>query len=316
VITCTLPALRDVGIIKYLALTVSIPDNASGGTNLAALHWKPLSVSVSKTPPGGAFETFYCNRYGKLPFVIVKFVQKLLAHVRTAWTSACDCASVIIRTWHGSPWACTMAMGCGLTRTGVRCRWLSSHQEDGQSFMRVLSNVNADAKAAPLAIHHSSEASIKAVPAAFSQAMPLNTTASASGRPSGGYRVTFATKNLCMAGTSAVVSFQLLGSLGASETYRINAQHAGLFARGSRTVLEYRGIPYVGDICGMRVGTSGGGAGLASCASSAWHLREVVVHCLASRTTYTFVPEGPLSRQNHFSLMLRRPAARTRTSVR
>jgi hypothetical protein len=112
-----------------------------------------------------------------------------------------------------------------------------------------------------------------------------------------------------MAGTSAAVTFQLLGSLGNSELYSVNAHSAGLFCRGSRTILEYRGIPYVGDIHGVRVGTSGG-----HCLSSTWHLHELVVYCLASRTNYTFVPEGPLNRTNQFSLMLRRPVARTRVA--
>jgi hypothetical protein len=110
-----------------------------------------------------------------------------------------------------------------------------------------------------------------------------------------------------MAGTRAVVTFQLLGSLGNSELYSIDAHSMGLFSRGSRTILEYRGIPYVGHIHGVRVGTCGG-----HCLSSTWHLRELIVFCLVSRTNYTFVPEGPLNRTNHFSLMLRHPVARTR----
>jgi hypothetical protein len=83
VVTCSLVGLRDVGVISCLVLRVSVPIQGAGGASLAALQWKPLSVTVCKTPPGRDFETFYCGR------------------------------------------------------------WLSSCQEDGQSFVRVLASASA-----------------------------------------------------------------------------------------------------------------------------------------------------------------------------
>ncbi|KAG2501257.1 hypothetical protein HYH03_001064 [Edaphochlamys debaryana] len=188
-------------------------------------------------------------------------------------------------TGAGSAWFLAWVRVTNLT-TGASAfflcdSWLAKHKGDG--FTKRLLNAMAATGAMHVGILPDGTAT-----AHLSVADPAELAAGgalarklAGGVGAPGYKVTFHTSNVCMAGTGAGVFFELIGEYGSSGTVVIQATPAQ-FSRGATDTFIYPRLPYLGELLQLRVGTTGQGA------FATWHLRQAEVVHLQSNHRINF----------------------------
>ncbi|CAD7701203.1 unnamed protein product, partial [Ostreobium quekettii] len=114
-----------------------------------------------------------------------------------------------------------------------------------------------------------------------------------------GYRITFWTSNVWLAGTSAQVFFELVGeSISSGVLIPAQGKPDDQFARGTARMFIYPRLPYLGDIKELRVGLDGSGV------FPGWHLRVVEVEHIKSGATWRFHCHGWIDKRGGWQRVL------------